>query len=176
MRTVLTCPGFFFLTLALSAQTTTDEAAIRQVVDKMATSWTAADGEGFASIFADEHDFIVWNGYYFKGMNRRMNAQSHQELFNSMYKNTEHYNTVDKIKFIREDLALIHVFAAVVDKGEGRPKDPQVLWSALLEKQGGSWKILSFHNLDLEVFQNEEMKKAMPMPAEVMYASWYNKQ
>ena len=164
------------MTLTLTAQTAADEAAIQQLVTKMADSWTAGDGEGFASIFSDNHDFIVWNGYYFKGADRKMNAQSHQRLFDSVYKDTEHFNTIDKIRFVREDLALIHVFAAVVDKGEGRPKDPQVLWSALVEKQDGKWSIISFHNLDLEVFQNEEMRKAMPMPAEVMYASWYNKQ
>ncbi len=45
----------------------------------------------------------------------------------------------------------------------------------LLEKKDGKWQIISLHNLDLETFQNEDIKKGMPFPAEVMYASWYKK-
>jgi uncharacterized protein (TIGR02246 family) len=176
MRTVLTCLNLLLLTMTLTAQNAADEAAIQKLVNTMADSWTAGDGEGFASVFADGHDFVVWNGYYLKDVSRKMNAQSHQQLFDTQYKNSEHHSTVDKIRFIREDLAMIHVFAAVVDRGAGRPKDPQVLWTGLLEKKEGEWKIISFHNLDLEVFQNEELRKTIPMPAEVMYAGWYNKQ
>jgi hypothetical protein len=84
-----------------------------------------------------------------------------------------HY-VIDKIKFIREDVALVHVFGALSTKSESRPKDPQVLWTSVLDKTNGTWKISSFHNLDLEVFKDEEIKKGAPMPAEVMYASWYN--
>lgn len=157
----------------LFSQTAQDEQAIRDLVATMADAWTEGNGERFAVAFADEHDYIVWNGMYLKGINPQVNAQSHQQIFNTVYKDTEHYATVDKIKFIREDLALIHVLAAVAKKGEGRPENPGVLWSGLLEKQNGAWKILSFHNLDLEVFQDERMRQQSPVPPEVMYASWY---
>lgn len=155
------------------AQTARDEQAIHDLVQTMADGWTEGSGEKFASVFADEHDFIVWNGLYLKNINPDMNAKSHQGIFNSIYKDTEHYATVDKIRFIREDLALVHVLAAVTKKGEARPEHPDVLWSGLLEKKAGGWKILSFHNLDLEVFQDEQLRQQFPMPPEVVYASWY---
>lgn len=150
-----------------------EEQAIRQVVETMIEGWNTGSGEQFASVFTDDHDFIVWNGYYFTGMNQVQNAASHQQLFDTMYKDTKNHAVVDNIRFIREDLALIHILAAVTPKDDARPKDPQVLISAILEKQSSGWKMLSFHNLDLEVFQNEDMKKASPIPVEQMYARWY---
>ncbi|MCO6480705.1 MAG: SgcJ/EcaC family oxidoreductase [Phaeodactylibacter sp.] len=164
---------FVLFTQPLFSQTEADEAAIRGLVQSMADGWTEGSGEKFAAAFADEHDYIVWNGMYFKNFNTQGNAAAHQGLFESVYKDTEHYATVDKVKFIREDIALIHVLAAVVKKGEGRPADPGVLWTGLLEKQEGQWKIISFHNLDLEIFQDEQMRQRAPMPPQVMYASWY---
>ncbi len=157
----------------LFSQNTADEQAINKLVQTMAEGWTQGSGAKFASVFADEHDYVVWNGLYMKGINPQANAAAHQGIFESVYKDTEHYATVDKVKFIREDIALIHVLAAVSKKGEGRPADPQVLWSGLLEKTNGQWKIIAFHNLDLEIFQDEQMREQSPVPPQAMYASWY---
>lgn len=173
MKILIQLIALFVCTNTLFAQSGPDEAAIRSLVKTMADGWTDGNSQKFASVFADEHDYIVWNGIYMKGMNTQSNAAAHQGLFESVYKDTDHHATVDKIRFIREDLALIHVLAAIVPKGENRPTDPQVLWSGLLEKKDGGWKIISFHNLDLEIFENEQMRRSAPMPPEVMYASWY---
>ena len=162
--------------IATSAQSDVDETKIEKLVQTMADGWTAGDGEKFASVFAAHHDYIVWNGYYFKNMSKERNAEAHQGLFNSKYKDTELHTTIDKVKFIKEDLALIHVLSAVVAKGEGRPVDPEVLWTSLLEMKNGEWKIISFHNLDLEVFQDEQTHANAPIPAEKMYSSWYQQQ
>lgn len=161
------------LTAELSAQPLTDEAAIGQLVQDMAASWTAGDGPAFARHFAEEHDYIVWNGYYMPGMNPRANGAAHQQLFDTAYRNTQMFFTLDKVKFIRPELALIHVLGAMSKQGEPRPEHPAVLWTALLERQAGGWKIISFHNSDLEMFRDEATRQRAPLPAEQMYASWY---
>lgn len=172
MKTFFSLLAVLCLSFPLFSQTNADEQAIHEVMQTLSEGWTNGSGEQFASVFADEHDFIVWNGLYNRGMNPKENAAGHQQIFDTMYKNTRLHYVVDKVKFIRDDIALAHVFGAVNSKSESRPKDPQVLWTALLEKQRGNWKIISFHNLDLELFENEEMKKSMP-PAEAIYQSWY---
>lgn len=173
MKSLIISLSLLLGTFSLVAQNSQDEQAIRDMVNSMAEAWTAADGAQWAGYFADEHDYVVWNGMYLKNINPTLNARSHQQLFETQYKGTEQYSIVDKIKFIREDVALIHVLTAIVKKGEGRPADPDVLWSGLLTKDSGEWKIVSFHNLDLEVLQNEQMKKASPIPTQSMFASWY---
>ena len=173
MKKCIQVLSLLLLTTPLLAQMEAEEQAIEKLVQSMANAWTAADGEQFASIFADTCDFIVWNGMYNPNYTREANAKGHQRIFDTIYKGTQVHYQIDKIKFIRPDIALIHVFGAVNKKGEARPKDPFVLWSGLLEKSNGKWKILAFHNLDLEVFQSEEQKKFFPVPPEVMYSGWY---
>lgn len=160
-------------TLPIAAQPDLDEQAIHGLMQTMADAWTDADGQRFASVFADQHDYIVWSGYYLKNIDRTANGNAHQGLFNSVYRNTRLHVAIDKIKFIREDIALVHVLGAVTPKDAPRPDDPQVLWTSLLEKADGAWRIISFHNLDLEVFQDEQVKAAAPVPPQVMYAGWY---
>ncbi|MEZ4950175.1 MAG: SgcJ/EcaC family oxidoreductase [Saprospiraceae bacterium] len=166
---------FLFLMIAsntLFSQNDADEKAIRNLAETISKGWSVGSGETFASAFEDHHDFIVWNGYYFKDMMVNQNAKAHTSLFEEVYKDTKLFCTVDKVKFISNDVALMHVFAAV-SRDEERPENPQVLWTGIAHKKDGIWKLVSFHNLDLEVFEDDETKKNSPMPPQVMYASWY---
>lgn len=165
--------SFALCTMTFNAQSITDEQAISNLIDIMQQGWNSGNGATFASAFAEDHDFIVWNGYYMKHNTISDNARGHQQIFDTFYKDTQLFYTIDKIKFIRKDLALIHVFGAVAPKGNTRPKDPQVLFSAIAEKKDSEWKLISFHNLDLEVFQNEQLMKGAPAAPSVMYANWY---
>jgi len=157
------------------AQTDKDKKAIEKNVAIMEEGWEQKDGKKYASPFADVHDFIVWNGYYFPNNTKASNAAAHQGLFDGPFKTMDIKLKVDKIKFIRPDIALTHVIGVGYEKGKEIPKDPGVLISLLMEKKADKWEIISFHNLDLEVFQDEQIKSRMPFPAEAMYASWYKK-
>lgn len=164
------------LTTASIAQSgNADEQAIQQVVNTMETGWVQKNGETFASVFADAHDYIVWNGYYFPGFTRQRNAEAHQGLFNGPYKTYDVKFKIDKIRFLRPDLALVHVYGGGYQKGKSIPENPNVLMSMILEKKDGSWKIIAFHNLDLETFEKKEIGDSSPIPLKVMYAGWYKK-
>ena len=162
-----------FIPVLSFSQNHHDQKAIKKVIQTMADAWGEADGEKFASVFADNHDFIVWNGFYFKDINPQQNAQNHNYIFESIYKGTDMYFEIDQMRFVREDVAIVHVYGAVTIKGKPKPEDPTVLFTAVLEKTESDWLISSFHNLDLEVFENEELKAQMPIPHHKMYAGWY---
>ncbi len=169
----------FLLTVVLmstitNAQKASEEQELKNLVGTLQQGWNSASGETVASAFAEPHDFIVWNGYYFKNNTLKNNAETHQWIFNTMYKDTQLFYVIDKIKFLKDDIALLHVLGAVVKKDDARPKDPEVLLTIIAEKMDDRWKIVSFHNLDLEVFQNESMLKNAPVPPSKMYASWYS--
>jgi len=175
MKTLSISTLFFLLLPCIShTQSVTDHTAIENVIGTMAEAWSESNGEKFASIFSNQHDFIVWNGYYFKDINRETNARNHNGIFHTIYANTQLFYVIDKLRFISDEVALVHVMGAVVKKNEPRPSDPQVLYTALLEKTGDKWEISSFHNLDLEIFEDDNAKKNSPIPPHVMYASWYN--
>jgi uncharacterized protein (TIGR02246 family) len=173
MKQVLMTLSIAFCSLFLKAQTDADVKAIHKNVSLMEQGWAEKDGKKYASSFAETHDFIVWNGYYFPNTSALGTAEAHQRLFDGRFQLMDIKLKVDKVKFIRPDIALAHVLGVGYDKGQPVPKDPGVLMSLLLEKKSGKWEIISFHNLDLETFQDETIKAHMPMPAQIMYASWY---
>ena len=154
--------------------------ALRQLgSDNELIDFASNDYLGFAKskiIFDEVHDFIVWNGYYFPNSTQQMTMRTHQGLFDGVYKNYDIALKVDKIKFLKPDIALTHVIGAGYTKGEAIPENPTVLMSIIMQKKGDSWKIISFHNLDLLLFDNKETMAHSPMPPQVMYASWYKKQ
>jgi len=152
-----------------------EEESIRAIVKTMENAWIEKSGEKFAAVFAPLHDFIVWNGYYFPNQTRQGNAAGHQALFNGVYKKLDVRLKVDKIKFIRNDIALVHTYGGLYEKGKTAPDNPGVLMSMLMEKKDAVWQIISFHNLDLESFEDKETANRSPMPINVMYANWYKK-
>jgi uncharacterized protein (TIGR02246 family) len=162
--------------MTLNAQNTNkEEELIRTVVKTIENGWIEKSGEKFSSVFAEVHDYIVWNGYYFPNMTRQANANAHQGLFNGPYRTVDVKFKVDKIKFLRSDLALAHIYGGTYEKGQAVPENPTVLMTMILEKKDNVWLIISFHNLDLEAFQNKETAERSPMPLNIMYAGWYKK-
>ena len=160
-------------TYLLYGQSQSDEKAIESLVQDIAEAWTAGNGEGFARHFADEHDFYVWNGLYFPDQTKEANARSHQQIFDTFYKDTRHYAVLDKIRFVKEDVAVIMVMSAVVPKTAPAPEHPGVLWSATLLKSDNQWKIVSFHNADIEILDSPASRAKSPVPTEKMYSKWY---
>lgn len=161
-------------TSAVAQSGNADEQAIRNVIATMEKGWTEKKGEVFASVFADAHDYIVWNGYYFPNMNVAGNAAAHQGLFSGVYRNYDVKFKIDKIKFLRNDLALVHVYGGGHEKGK-TAEHPTVLMTMIMEKKEGAWKIISFHNMNLEAFEKKEIADHSPMPLNIMYAGWYKK-
>lgn len=160
---------------AIAQSGNADEQAIQKLVTTMETGWVQKNGELFSSVFADVHDYIVWNGYYFPGFTRQGNAAAHQQLFAGPYRTYDVKFKIDKIRFLRSDLALVHAYGGGYEKGKQAPEDPTVLMSMIAEKKDGNWKIISFHNLNLEAFEKKEIADHSPMPLKVMYAGWYKK-
>ncbi|MEZ4778446.1 MAG: SgcJ/EcaC family oxidoreductase [Flavobacteriaceae bacterium] len=164
---------FAIIANTISAQSKKDEQDIKNTIQLLQKGWNAGSGKIFASAFSEPHDFIVWNGYYMKNNTVENNEKSHNFIYQKFYKDTQLFYTIDKIKYLSNDIALVHMLGAVVSNTEQKPTDPQVLISMVIQKDNGNWRIVSFHNLDLEVFQNEETKKNAPLPVQVMYSSWY---
>lgn len=157
------------MTAAVAQNNAADEAAIRNLASTIEKGWNSKSGETFASAFAEEHDYIVVNGFYFTKLTRQQNAFAHQGLFDGIYKTNTLKMKVDKIRFLRSDLAQMTVLAATYE-GDIVPADPTAIMTILVEKKDNDWKIISFHNHSL---QESYAAKNPPVPYKVMYASWY---
>lgn len=155
---------------AAVTQVNKDEEAIKGILTTLEKGWNAKSGETFSSVFADVHDYIVVNGMYFPGFTQKGNAAAHQSLFDGVYKTYDIKLKADKVTFFRPDLAQVVVIGAGYTKGGAAPQDPTIIMTLMVEKKGEDWKIISFHNHELNT---ADIQQRSPMPLKAMYASWY---
>jgi uncharacterized protein (TIGR02246 family) len=119
-----------------------DESALREAVKQMETGWNAKSGALFAKPFAPDADYVIINGNYIKG--RAVIASAHQQIFDTIFKDTTIRLAVQQIRFLRPDVAVVHV------KGERTGPTDNLNQSAILtlimtkEKEG--WTIAAFQN------------------------------
>jgi uncharacterized protein (TIGR02246 family) len=134
--------GFSGQTMHQPDEHAADEAAMRECVKQLETGWNTKSGALFAKPFAEDADYVVINGNYIKG--RAAIESGHQRIFDTIYKDTNITLTVKQIRFLRADVAVVHV--------EGRRSGPvkELMQEAMLtlmmtkEKQG--WVIAAFQN------------------------------
>jgi len=94
--------------IAFAAQSD-DEAAIKTIVQSMQEGWNKKDGAGFAAGFAPQHDYVNILGLYLPNARKGGNARAHQQLFDTVYKDTGLQLHVAKLKFLTPDIAPVHM-------------------------------------------------------------------
>jgi uncharacterized protein (TIGR02246 family) len=121
---------------------TPDEAAIRENVKQLETGWNTKSGASFAKPFTADADFVVINGMHITG--HAEIEKNHQQIFDTIFKNTTVTLTVKQIRFLRPDVALVHA--------SGHRDSPQTdlvidgTIVMVMTKNDGGWKIASFQN------------------------------
>jgi uncharacterized protein (TIGR02246 family) len=125
-----------------------DEAAIRQVVKQVEDAWNAHDGKAFAAPFAADADYVVVNGNYIKG--RDAIEAGHTQIFTTIYKNSHNVGTVKSIRFLRPDVAIVHVEWNLEFSMGGETKKSHAMNTMIMAKEGGKWSIAAFHNTPVQ--------------------------
>jgi uncharacterized protein (TIGR02246 family) len=120
-----------------------DEAMIRANVEQMAKGWNTKSSAEFAKPFAENADYVVNNGMHIK--NFPSNVSGLQRLFETVEKSTVVTYTVEQIRFLRPEVAVVHVVGEMKDQtdptqsGKGRI-------TLVMTKEKGKWVIATFQN------------------------------
>lgn len=148
----MTVMAFVVFAIMSNAQTSpsasSDEAAIRQIVQKVQDAWNAHDGKAFAAPFATDADYVVVNGMYIKG--REAIEQGHTQIFSTIYKESKNAATVKSVRFLRPDVAVAHVQWNLEFRAGGETRSGQAMNTLVLTKEGGKWGIAAFQNTPIE--------------------------
>ena len=146
MKTLVTLMLFAlaFSTNTAHAQSSreADEAAMRANVSQMETGWNTKSGALFAKPFAEDADYVVINGMYIKG--RSAIEKGHQQIFDTIYKDTQLKLNVTQIRFLRPDVAVVHVTGQRVGPSKELTQNARLTLVMTKEKQG--WTIAAFQN------------------------------
>ncbi len=144
----------FCATINLFAQDKTskmskDNAAIRANVEQLAKGWSMKSGAEFAKPFAEDSDYVVVNGTHIKG--RAANAESHQRIFDTIYKDSSIVPIVKQIRFLRPDVAVVHGESNLTFKINGEEKKGKGLVTLVMTKEKGKWSIAAFQNTPIQL-------------------------
>jgi uncharacterized protein (TIGR02246 family) len=121
-----------------------DEAAIRANVRQMEDGWNAKSGERFAKPFAADADYVIINGGYIKG--REEIAKGHQQIFDTIYRESTLGLSVKQVRMLRPDVAVVHVTGSNRTTRDGETRVGEAFMTLVLPKEGGDWKIAAFQN------------------------------
>lgn len=119
-----------------------DEVAIRQNVKQLETGWNTKSGAVFAKPFAEDADYVVINGMYLKG--RTAIEAAHQRIFDTIFKDTTVALKVKQIRFLRPDVAMVHVEGH--RDGPTRELVQDALLTLVMTKENGAWTVAAFQN------------------------------
>ncbi|MBA3633787.1 MAG: SgcJ/EcaC family oxidoreductase [Acidobacteria bacterium] len=130
------------------SQTSRNEAAIRANVEQMVKGWNMKSGAEFAKSFAEDSDYVVINGMHIKG--RAANAKSHQQIFDTIYKDSSIVATIKQIRFLRPDVAVVHGESSLTFKINGEEKKGNGIVTLVMTKEKGKWSIAAFQNTAIQ--------------------------
>ena len=119
-----------------------DEAVIRESVKQMESGWNTKSGALFAKPFAEDADYVVINGNHIKG--RQVIETQHQRIFDTIYKDTTLTLNVKHIRFIRPDVAVVHVGAH--RDGPTKELNQGAIITMVMSKEKEGWRITAFQN------------------------------
>lgn len=139
-------------TVTSNAQTpqnsSADEAAIRQVVQQVQDGWNAHDGKAFAAPFAPNADYVVVNGI--RAIGREAIEKGHTAIFTTIYKDSQNVGTVKSIRFLRPDVAVVHVEWNLEFRAGGETRKGHAMNTMVMTKEGGKWSIAAFQNTPIQ--------------------------
>ena len=147
MKTLLTIT-LLLLTFSIDAAAqhnhAADETALRDAVKQMETGWNTKSGAAFAKPFAEDADYVVINGRYLKS--RAVIEKAHQQIFDTIYKDTTINLTVNDIRFLRRDVAVVHVAGTRTGPGS---EQSRAMMTLTMTKEKDGWKIAAFQNTSI---------------------------
>ena len=150
-----------FLAIALAAvisavpETSSDETAIRDIIQEEIAAWNAGDAVAYARHFADDGTFTNVRGQFFTG--RQAFIERHDYVFKGQFHGSTLRQDIVSLKFVQPDVAVVEMLTAVTgfqklspgtsvdDKGRLRTRLLQVI-----VKDKGEWKIVAYHNVDVK--------------------------
>jgi uncharacterized protein (TIGR02246 family) len=123
---------------------TSEERALHALVYQLEAAWNAADGTAFAAPFSDDADFIHILGGYYTG--RSAIEAGHRMIFGTIYKGSTVRYSVEKIRFVRPDVALVFLRQHLHFFEDGQPRDLDARPTMLAEKTEDEWRIAAMQN------------------------------
>lgn len=135
-----------------------DDRAIRALVARCESAWNASDSAGFTATMADDINFINVLGDRYHG--REIVERGHRHIFDTIFKDSRLRYTIDEIRLLRADVALVvvhqhltsHLPASAISlttrqmQVDKAMHESEARGTMVLAKDGGQWRMIAFQN------------------------------
>jgi uncharacterized protein (TIGR02246 family) len=137
-----------------------DEAALRALLQQVMDGWNQGNGDAFAAPFAEDADFVAFDGSYFKG--RREIASFHQMLFDQFLKGTRLVGKVRRVRFLTPEVAILQAVGGTVMPGQADIEpERNSIQTLVATKQGGEWRLAAFQNSRAQYMGRPELAQEL---------------
>jgi uncharacterized protein (TIGR02246 family) len=139
-----------------------DESAERRAIFELGKAlqdaWNRGDAAGYASLFADDADFVAWNGSHGRG--RQAIEDGHRRLFDGpltgsrmvLVDDNAESAPLESLRFVRPDVAIMVISGVVTLAGQSATgPDHESVQTFVLIKDGNRWRVAAFHNTRQQV-------------------------
>jgi uncharacterized protein (TIGR02246 family) len=123
---------------------TSEERALHGIVYHLEAAWNAADATAFAAPFTEDAEFIHILGGYYTG--RAAIEAGHRMIFGTIYKGSTVRYSVEKIRFLRPDVALVFLRQFLQFQEGGAATELEARPTIVAKKVDGSWRIAAMQN------------------------------
>jgi uncharacterized protein (TIGR02246 family) len=128
-----------------AGQATTDEAAVRGLYRQLMDGWNQGSGAAFAAAFTDDGDLVAFDGTHLRG--REQIAAVQQRLFDRYLKGSRLVGSVEQVRFLGPDSAVMHAVGNTVMRGKSRPAPQRASIQTLVAvRREGGWRVAAFQN------------------------------
>jgi uncharacterized protein (TIGR02246 family) len=122
-----------------------DAEHIRRLYHAVMDGWNAGSGDAFAAPFAEEADFIAFDGTRFRG--RDEIARFHDPLFKTHMNGTRLVGDVIDLRFLVPDVAVLHAYGGTVMRGKREPApERDSLQTMVAVRREDRWQLVAFQN------------------------------
>jgi uncharacterized protein (TIGR02246 family) len=122
-----------------------DETLLRELAAKLETAWNNSDSIAWAALFAEDADFIHILGAHYNG--RDEIERGHRHIFDTIYKGSHNTLAVEKVRFVRPDVAIVFIRTLLKWYLKGEEQEVQARPTLVAHKKdSGEWKIVAFQN------------------------------
>ena len=120
---------------------TDNNHSIYELVRLLEDAWNGSNSQRFASVFAEDADFITVLGKHYNG--RESIDAGHRAIFDTIYKGSHNRYTIEGVRFIRPDVVVVFV-SANLELADSRAISARP--TMLLTKENGKWQVAVLQN------------------------------
>lgn len=122
-----------------------DHAAVRALYGELMEGWNEGNATRFAAAFAEDGDLVAFDGTHLHG--RRVIEGFHQQLFAKWVKGTRLTGSVDDVRFLGPDLAVMHAIGGTIKRRKTKPARARDSIQTLVAiRTRDNWRLAAFQN------------------------------